>query len=183
MIPTSEVMAYCRAQHDNPQPPPPYDDRTWKGLCGVFTRSAFQVGPKYPSAASMWEHADQRHPVTTGDDVPRGVPVFWLGGSEGYGHAAVSAGGGLCWSTDWGGVGQVNLARIDQISTQWRLRLVGWSQDINDVPVWELTVPNTPRMDRIVELGRRARRATANPRKDADLDTIIQLARKWSTRY
>lgn len=176
MRPVSEVMAFCRAEHENPS-------MDWEGYCLRFTRMAYGVGALYPDAATAWANTDLKHPTTNPAEVPRGAVAWWLGGSEGHGHVAPATGGGMCWSTDWGGAGQVNLARIADITSQWRLRFVGWSEDINEVPVWEAPVPATPRMDRIVELARLARRATANPQKDADLDRIIALARKWSSAY
>ena len=175
----SEVMEFCRAEHESPS-------QDWEGYCLKFTRTAFGVGPLRLDAASAWAEADLRHNISSGVDVPRGAPVFWLGGSRGHGHVAVSAGAGLCWSTDWGGAGRVNLAQIDAITSQWNLDLVGWTEDINEVRVWQpKTARRTPRMDLLVEQARRARKTTnpSNAAKIQDLDKIIRLARRWSVAY
>ena len=175
--PTRDVLANCRTEHDQPT-------QDWEGYCLMFTRTMFAADALYRSAADAWIHADHQHPVRTGALVPRGVPVWWLGGSEGFGHVAVSAGSGMCWSTDWGGAGQVNLARIDDITTRWNLDLAGWSEDLNEQRVWQpRTAVRTPRLDLIVETARDARRATGNTAKDADLTEIIRLARRWSVTY
>jgi hypothetical protein len=175
--PTPDVMAFCRAEHESPT-------QDWEGYCLRFTRLAFDRGPFYLSASDAWRGADHKHLTEDGLKVPRGTPVFWLGGSKGYGHVAVSAGKGLCWSTDWGGAGQVNLARINDITKQWRLDLVGWTEDLNGGLVWVPPVAqDTPRIDQIVELARAAKRATGNAKKDADMQRIIDLAKPWSAKY
>ena len=173
----ADVMLDCRTEHETPS-------QDWEGYCLRFVRTMFDVGPLFSSASRAWEGADYKHPVSTGVVVPRGVPVFWLGGSQGFGHVAVSVGGGMCWSTDWGGPGQVNLADINTITTRWNLTLAGWSEDLNQTRVWEpRTAKVTPRMDRIVEQARAARRATGNVAKDDDLTEIIRLAKRWSVKY
>lgn len=112
---------------------------SWRpsGMCLVFSRSAFGVDARYGSARLGWLNAKKKHRVSSGAEVPAGVPVWWLGGSRGFGHVAVSLGGGLCRSTDWPRKYMVNTARIDDISRRWGLKLVGWSEDINSVTVYK----------------------------------------------
>ncbi|HEY5443655.1 MAG TPA: hypothetical protein VIJ87_04130, partial [Pyrinomonadaceae bacterium] len=71
------------------------------GHCLVAVRSAYNIGPKYGTASASWWAADHKHRVDGGLAVPRGVPVYWTGGSHGFGHIALSVGGGVCLSTDW----------------------------------------------------------------------------------
>jgi hypothetical protein len=67
--------------------------------------------------------------------------VFWTGGRHGYGHVALSRGNGSVWSTDYHRVGKVDACRIDEITRDWGLRLVGWTEDINGVRVWQQAEP------------------------------------------
>lgn len=116
-----------------------------RGMCQQFTRVSFGVRAYYGSAADAWHGADYRHPTSSSKDIPPAVPVFWLGGSRGYGHAAVSLGNGLCRSTDWPRAESVGTARIDDITRAWGQRFVGWTEDINEVRVY--TPPKIPVID------------------------------------
>ena len=146
--------------------------RDWRGWCLVFVRSCFGVTALYPSAASAWFNARYKHPTTSGASIPRGVPVFWTGGSGGFGHIALSRGDGTCWTTDFKRPGQVDVARIDDIGPGWGLTLVGWTEDVNGVRVYEQ--PTTPAVKDPdpVEM-----RTTYGPRADAVLDAARQLRR------
>lgn len=134
----AEPFAYAQTQHDHPT-------RDWTGYCLIFVRTAFGVGSRYASAASAWEHAEHRHPETDPDKIPRGVPVFWTGGSHGYGHIALSRGDGTCWTTDLIRPGKVDVAPIAEVHTRWGLTLVGWTEDINGVRVWTPPTPEPAR--------------------------------------
>lgn len=112
------------------------------GMCQQFTRVCFGIGGGFGSARAAWQGAKKRHYVSRGSQIPAGVPVYWLGGSSGYGHAAVSLGNGLCRSTDWPRSRQVGTARIDDISRQWNQSLVGWAEDINGTPIPGIPRPN-----------------------------------------
>lgn len=101
------------------------------GMCQQFTRVCFGVGAYFGSARLAWLGAKKRHYVDRGSEVPAGVPVYWLGGSRGFGHAAVSLGGGYCRSTDWPSSGRVGTARIDDVTRAFNQTLVGWTEDIN----------------------------------------------------
>jgi len=125
---------YAQRQHEKPS-------RDWTGWCLVFVRLCFGAPAKARDAATAYAAAERKHPVTSGAQVPRGVPVFWTGGSHGHGHVALSRGGGSVWTTDFVRKGKVDVARIDDITRVWGLRLAGWTEDINGVTVWKAPKP------------------------------------------
>lgn len=116
--------------------------RDWTGWCLVFARSCYGVAARYPSAAAAWRAAEHKHPTTDPRTIPRGAPVWWLGGSGGFGHVAISTGDGWCWSTDLRRRGQVDKVPIDDVARLWGLQLVGWSEDLNGVRVYTPAVNN-----------------------------------------
>lgn len=111
------------------------------GMCARFTRECFGVGALGDfdgdgdaDAVDQWAAAriknhDDRNP-------PAGVPMFWAGGSKGYGHAAVSLGGGRVRSTDRPTAGLVGDTTIEDIERSWRMTYLGWSEDLygNEIP-------------------------------------------------
>jgi hypothetical protein len=106
-------------------------------LCLVFVRSCYGVGAHYRSAAEAWHGAKKKHRQTDGDRVPRGVPFFWTGGSQGFGHVVLSAGGGMCWSNDVRVSGGIHLVSINEITRAWGQTPQGWAEDLNGLRVWE----------------------------------------------
>jgi hypothetical protein len=80
----------------------------------------------YPTAARHFASipGQYRHGHTT---PPPGGLVFWLGGSSGAGHVALSVGSGLCASTDIVATGYVNVVKISLIQQRWGLSYVGWT--------------------------------------------------------
>jgi hypothetical protein len=112
------------------------------GTCQLWTRTMFGA----PSAGDQdrdgdsdavdgWysepEHA--RHP---GDpNPPRGTPVAWSGGRNGFGHRAISLGGGRIRSTDAGGPGKVATVELGWVERNWGLRYLGWSETITGLPI------------------------------------------------
>lgn len=113
------------------------------GMCQQFVRSCFDVPAYFGSASAAWYGADHKHPVASGAHVPRAVPVFWTGGSRGYGHVAFSLGNGLCRSTDWPSSGRVGTVAIDTITRTWGHTFKGWTEDINEHRVWSPPAPST----------------------------------------
>lgn len=105
------------------------------GYCHRTVRGFYGVAPLWPDAETACEETDQRHPTNDASAIPRGVPVWWVNG--GYGHVALSAGGGMCWTTDYRRTGFVDLAPIAALASWCRGRLWGWSEDINEVDVWD----------------------------------------------
>lgn len=115
------------------------------GLCLQRCRMCYDVDALEPDAASAWAHAKFRHTQTNPVKIPRGVPVFWTGGSSGHGHIAISTGDGWCWSTDIKRTGYFDKVPIADIHSQWGLTLVGWTEDINGVRVWDAPQPDPTR--------------------------------------
>lgn len=116
------------------------------GTCQLWTRTRFGA----PSAGDLdrdgdadavdgWKseptearHADRKP--------PRGVPVAWSGGRNGFGHRAISLGGGLIRSTDAGGSGRVATVELGWVERTWGLTYLGWSETITG-----LEIPRPPR--------------------------------------
>ena len=102
--------------------------------CARWTRERFGVaalgdydGDGAADAEDMWKAARVRH---EDDNPPAGVPVYWGGGSQDNGHAAVSLGGGMIRSTDAGGPGRVASVPLDFPTRQWGMPYLGWSEDL-----------------------------------------------------
>ena len=120
-----------------------------KGECLMRTRKLYDApaigdfdGDRSADAEDGWKAAKHKHPTTTPGGVPAGVPVWWGGGSSDHGHVAITAGGGMCWSTDIKREGRYDLVPIAEISRKWGLPLLGWTEDINGVRVYD--PPATP---------------------------------------
>lgn len=105
-----------------------------EGMCLQMVRSCYGIGPKEPDAISAWRDA-KKHRTTNPNAIPRGYPVFWSGGSQGHGHIAISAGDGLCWSTDIRRPGFFDRVPITEIHDRWGLTLLGWTSNLNGQPV------------------------------------------------
>lgn len=104
------------------------------GHCQTFVRTCMGSPGGASSATAAWSAAKFKH---SGDaNPPAGAPVYWTGGSRGYGHVAVSAGGGMCYSTDVRAPGRVSLIGISWINQHWRsVHYVGWAEDNNGIRV------------------------------------------------
>lgn len=125
------------------------------GFCLKYVRTAYGVGPLFPSAAEAWRNAQFKHLVGSGMQVPRGVPVYWTGGSQGFGHIAIAAGNGTCWSTDAGGSGIVAKVKIDDLTAKWGIDFKGWAEDVNNVRVFNAAnaaKPNSVKPVRLKQL-------------------------------
>jgi len=122
------------------------------GMCQQFTRMSFGVGSGFPSAQAAWDGAQKKHPTKDRNSVPPGVPVYFAGGSKGYGHAAVSLGKGLVRSTDWPSAYAVGTARITDLERSWGQRFLGWTEDVNGVTVWEKPKQRTPHITSALRL-------------------------------
>jgi hypothetical protein len=101
-------------------------------MCLKFVRTSYNVPPQYATAAIAWSKTKYRHSSIP----PKGVPVWWTGGSRGFGHVAISAGGGYVISTDSGGRGRVGRTSIRHITRAWGQTYRGWTEDINRVRVY-----------------------------------------------
>ena len=125
-----EALRWAAGQVDAPVFPP--GKPSWKGYCLVFARSCFGVAARYGCAEEAYFAADFKH--GTRETPPPGVPVWWTNG--GYGHVAVSAGRGYCFSTDFRRSGLVDKVPITAITRGWGQQYRGWTEDINGVDVW-----------------------------------------------
>lgn len=163
----NDALAWARAQHDD-------GGTEWRGLCLVFVRSCFGVDRNYRSAAAAWEGARFKHRETDGRKVPRGVPYFWTGGSQGFGHIVISAGGGMCWSNDINVNGGISLVPINDITARWRQTPQGWTEDLNGVRVWE--PPRPPLVD-LSDLERAFRQDPARPGDEGTNGARIDVRR------
>lgn len=138
------------------------------GTCQLWTR--IQYGA--PSAGDVDRDGDsdavdgwKKEPVSArhpGDrNPPRGVPVAFSGGSRGYGHRAVSLGGGKIRSTDMTATryspGVVGTTTIDQIERSMGVTYLGWSETITGTLIPDdtkpVTKPKPRRRKRIFRVG------------------------------
>jgi hypothetical protein len=85
--------------------------------------------------------------IASYDDIPAGVPLYWLGGSRDNGHAATSAGGGDCYSTDLPNYGYVGRVPITEVNRRWGLTFAGYV--IVTGNGYTVTDPPAPPVDRM----------------------------------
>jgi hypothetical protein len=147
---TQSALGWAKAQRSFPT-----------GICLKFVRTCYNVQPKYATAAIAWSKTKYRHRSTP----PKGVPVWWTGGSRGFGHIAISDGGGYVISTDTGGKGRVGRTSIANITRAWGQTYRGWTEDINGIRVhWPSgSRPSTPVLDvsAVATMFRRGTRSSA----------------------
>lgn len=122
------------------------------GYCLKWCRLRADIPALYPDAATAWKYAHHRH---KGDRYPpRGAMVYWLGGSAGYGHIAVSVGNGRIRSTDAGGAGHVATVDVGWVEAHWGLPFAGWADNVNDVVIpgvgAEMTEDDWDRMETLI---------------------------------
>jgi hypothetical protein len=99
------------------------------GQCAATVWHSLGVPPLGAASASIAagkvRHAGKLH---TSHNPPRGAICLWTGGSHGYGHAALSLGGGRLLTTDppgrSGGVGEVAL---NMPEVRWGHHWAGWT--------------------------------------------------------
>jgi hypothetical protein len=147
------------------------------GMCQQVTRGWLGAGSAGDQdrdgdadAVDGWlsEPAQARHSDLA--NAPAGAPGAWAGGSGGFGHRALSVGGGYYRSTDAGGRGIVATRRWDWFERNWGLRPLGWSETISGQPIPGLKVqsepkPSTRPAPKPTSRGARVDRAIAELRK------------------
>lgn len=101
------------------------------GHCLIFVRLMAGAPAGTRDAATAWANARYKRSGTP----PRGFPVYWTGGSRGFGHIAVSDGDGWCWTTDYRREGRIDRVPIASITRNWGLRYRGWAEDVNGVRI------------------------------------------------
>lgn len=118
----------------------------WRGMCLRFVRTCLGVPARHRDAKTAWTATapGDRH---DGAKPPPGVPVFWAVGA--HGHVALSAGGGLVWSTDILRPGQVDLVRVDTITRAWAARYLGWTETLNGQRVYDPVKAAVPAKARV----------------------------------
>jgi endonuclease/exonuclease/phosphatase family metal-dependent hydrolase len=114
------------------------------GWCLREVRQLFSVPVRDPDASTAWRNAKHKHPTEQTANIPRGVPVFWTGGSKGHGHIAISAGDGDCYTTDYPESGRWGWTKIDTLTRRWGLDFQGWTEDLNGYRVWSEPEPPKP---------------------------------------
>lgn len=103
------------------------------GMCLQWSRQRADIPARWGTAAIAWANAERRH---ADRNAPRGAFVFWTGGSKGFGHIAVSLGGGNVRSTDAGGSGLVATRSIAWFAANWPSQTyAGWTDNVNGVTV------------------------------------------------
>ena len=118
------IAAARKQSHDGPQ--------FGVGECLMRVRMCYGIPAQQHDAAAAWRAAKVKHTRTP---APRGYPVFWTGGSHGYGHIAIATGDGNVWSTDIRRPGFFDLCPITEINARWGLTYAGWAEDVNGVAV------------------------------------------------
>lgn len=126
-----DAVAWGKAQITNPS-------QDWYRCCLMFVRMCFGVSAMFPDAGTAWDNAKKKHKTSNPMAIPRGVPVFFEtpGVAD---HVVVSLGDGLCISTDIARRGQVDICKIADIVTRWNAPLLGWTEDLNGVTVYDPT--------------------------------------------
>lgn len=109
------------------------NDRTnIPGYCLIQVRTWAGIPARYGTASIAWLNTNDRHPKNR--NPPRGAAVYWTGGSHGYGHIALSLGGGKIRSTDIPS-GKVSTVDLGWIERNWHHTYAGWAWDINEVTI------------------------------------------------
>ena len=106
----------------------------WHNLCLSMVRQSFNLPAVEPSAKTAWENAKKKHKATSTKNIPRGVPVFYKTSTKNW-HVVLSAGDGMCYSTDVGGRGKVGYISIKALASSWNITLLGWTEDLNGFTV------------------------------------------------
>lgn len=150
------------------------------GTCQLWTRTMFGA----PSAGDQdrdgdadavdgWksEPASARH---SDRNPPRGTPVAWSGGRNGFGHRAISLGGGKIRSTDAGGSGVVATVDLGWVERNWGLNYLGWSETITGILIPKPPAPEpTSREVKIAHISLQVHDSKAEIA--ADVENIFQL--------
>lgn len=118
------------------------------GWCKRETRSAYGVPSDGTNdAAEAFARTKFRHSSQTVP--PRGAVCWWLGGRNGHGHVAISAGNGSIRTTDLPTSGRWGTVDLSVPSTRWALRYQGWTEDIDGVRVFTPPKPKPSRLARL----------------------------------
>lgn len=122
----TQALAAARALHGRA----PAQARA--GMCLSVTRDLYALPHTGGSAAASFRATKLRGHGPP----PAGAPLWFTGGSKGFGHSALAAAGLRAWTIDQvrsGGLDLVTLARLRGWTSS--LHYEGWSRDIDGVTV------------------------------------------------
>lgn len=116
------------------------------GMCMKWTRTMLGQpavgdvdGDGDADAVDGWKSCKHKHP---GDrNPPAGVPVFWGGGRNGYGHVGISLGNRTFRGTDAPNPGLVGNVGLRWPEQHWGLTYLGWAEDLNGVLIVDENAP------------------------------------------
>lgn len=171
------------------------------GTCQLWTRTIFgadSAGDRDrdgdADAVDGWLSEPPAHRHVGDRNPPAGVPVAFAGGSKGYGHRAVSIGGGRLRSTDMRNgryfPGRVGTCTIKDIEREMNQTYLGWSNTITGqlIPMGSPSTQSLPpsrgsKVDEaLVKLLVAQRRAKAGtPRRrliDAAIKSLTKIKRR-----
>lgn len=96
--------------------------------CLTFVREALGLPGGEASAAAALSDAKTAKALYSYDPntTPAGVPIFWSGPNA-DGHVVLSAGNGMCYSTDIDGAGGVYYTSVASVSSWLGQQPAGWS--------------------------------------------------------
>lgn len=89
-------------------------------------------GDRAADAEDGWKAAASRGSVVPASqiksykDIPPGVALYWTGGARDHGHAAVSAGNGMIYSTDLPTTGKIGIVPLEKVRQAWGLTFAGY---------------------------------------------------------
>lgn len=111
------------------------------GMCLVYVRETFGLGPKYPTASDAWKaslhkHKNARFPADVW------VPIWFTVSDDVGGHVALRQPDGSVWSASSPTETQpVHHTSIEDLQTYHggRLTYLGWTDDIEGVEILQAT--------------------------------------------
>lgn len=112
-------------------------------MCLRFVRICWGVPLRYRTAREAWEKAAKKHPYTHVNAIPFGAPVFSSrpnAGSDDAGHVFIACGWDdkgrrIFRGNDVKVLGGISAFRIDTITEGWGHTILGWTEDLNGVPL------------------------------------------------
>lgn len=111
------------------------------GLCLVYVRETYGIGPKYSSAIAGWNASMHRH---TDQNFPENawVPIWFTLSDNEHGHVALRQPDGSVWSSSSPtGTTPVHHPSLSDLLTYYggRLTYLGWTEDIEGVFVVDVS--------------------------------------------
>ena len=108
--------------------------QNWSNQCQHFARLCVGASAWAPSAREAFNATPAAHRHSS-PNPPAGAIAYFGVADHGTGHAVLSAGGGLCYSTDIKRPGKVDLVPISLPVTQWGLPYRGWIDSTPSGPI------------------------------------------------